>query len=169
MKLFHVSWEHDLDAPLEAVFAFFSDPANLSKLTPPAMGMRLLTPPPWTMGRGSVFDYHVSIAGWPVRWTAYIAEFEPPLRFVDLQLKGPYAYWHHTHTFEGRGRRTAIGDRIVYAMPFGPLGRAAHRLFARHQIESLFAYRREVLEQGIDWCRGGARDHEQGGANHGHD
>lgn len=162
MKVLHATWVHELDAPLEAVFAFFSNPSNLTKLTPPAMNMLLLTPPPWSMRRGSVFDYRVSIAGWPMRWTAYIAEFEPPHRFVDLQLRGPYAYWHHTHTFEARGRRTVIGDHIVYAMPFGPLGQAAHRLFARRRLDAIFAYRREVLEKGIDWSTVGAQTRETG-------
>ena len=86
-------------APIGDVFAFFSRPENLERLTPKTLGFRILTPMPIEMKEGAVIDYAIRIAGVPVRWTTLITLYEPHHRFIDVQQRGPYAYWHHTHTF----------------------------------------------------------------------
>ncbi len=82
----------------------------------------------------------------PVHWRTRIETWEPPVRFVDFQEKGPYSLWEHTHTFEEDGDgATVIGDRVRYAIPLGPLGDLAHRLFVRRDLERIFDYRRDTL------------------------
>ena len=147
MKLYHLNQTQEVQAPLSSVFEFFCDPRNLEKLTPPSMKMRILTPGDRLMRAGSVIDYVVSVGGVPVRWTAYIAQFEPPARFVDIQLRGPFAFWHHTHSFLAQGASTTIEDDIIYALPGGPLGRLAHGLFVNRGLKTMFAFRRQRLEQ----------------------
>jgi ligand-binding SRPBCC domain-containing protein len=151
MKLYRIQREHKLEVPVEKVFAFFSKPANLQKLTPPSMKMRVLTPDPINMHAGAIIDYVVGVGGLPMRWTAYIQDFKPPVRFVDIQLRGPYAYWHHTHSFEDRGDYTLISDDVVYAMPFGPFGTLAHALFVKRQLAFIFRYRAKYLEADVEW------------------
>ena len=85
------------------VFAFFADPRNLPLLTPAAFRLRLLSEPA-PMAAGSVYDLALSWFGVPMRWRAFIREFDPPYRFVDVQVRGPYARWEHRHRFlEARG------------------------------------------------------------------
>ena len=131
--------------PLETVFPFFAAPENLERITPPHLGMHILTPPPIGMREGALFDYVVSLRGLPMRWTTLITDYAPPYRFVDVQLKGPYSFWHHTHTFEETPEGTLIGDTVRYALPFGPLGAVAHALFVKRDLDTVFAFRRAFI------------------------
>jgi ligand-binding SRPBCC domain-containing protein len=136
----------EVPAPLEEVWPFFATPENLEEMTPDALRMTIITPKPLVMKDGALFDYVVQTHGVPMRWTTYIAEYEPPHRFVDVQLKGPYSLWHHTHTFESLPNGgTAIEDTVRYAMPFGPLGAIAHALLVKRDLESIFAYRHKMI------------------------
>ena len=122
------------------VFAFFADPRNLPLLTPAAFRLRLLSEPA-PMAAGSVYDLALSWFGVPMRWRAFIREFDPPYRFVDVQVRGPYARWEHRHRFlEARGG-TWVEDRVTYRLPLGPLGCAAHALVVRRQLAGLWAHR----------------------------
>lgn len=151
MKVHVLRQEQTLPAPIDDVFPFFARPENLGKLTPDFLGFRLLTPSPIPMHVGSLIDYVVTINGVPMRWTTCIAEYDPPHRFVDVQLKGPYSFWHHTHTFEPRGEETLIRDEVRYALPFGPLGEVAHALMVKRQLNTIFNYRRSYLAGIQDW------------------
>ncbi len=142
--------EQILDLPPAEVFEFFSRPENLARITPPAMRFTILTPLPIAMKPGALIDYTVRTLGLSVRWTTLITEFDPPHRFVDVQLKGPYAFWHHTHRFEevdhGNGRvGTRIIDEVRYALPFGPLGELARLLVVKRELEKIFDFRRRVI------------------------
>ena len=122
------------------VFAFFADPRNLPLLTPAAFRLRLLSEPA-PMAAGSVYDLALSWFGVPMRWRAFIREFDPPYRFVDVQVRGPYARWEHRHRFLDARGGTWVEDRVTYRLPLGPLGRAAHALVVRRQLAGLWAHR----------------------------
>jgi ligand-binding SRPBCC domain-containing protein len=151
MRLYTLEREQRVPAALERVFPFFERPENLERLTPPSMNMRILTPQPVTMRSGALIDYVVTVGVVPMRWTTYIADYDPPHRFVDVQLRGPYSFWHHTHTFEAAGDETVIRDRVVYALPFGPIGRIAHALFVKRQLDGIFSFRQSYLDQQVEW------------------
>ena len=136
--------------PLGEVFAFFSRPENLERLTPKALGFRILTPTPIDMKEGAVIEYSIRILAVPVRWTTLITLYEPPNRFIDLQQKGPYAYWHHTHTFTATPDGTLITDEVQYAMPYGLLGRIARAFFVERQLGNIFLQRSYVIEAIFD-------------------
>ncbi|HEX2441838.1 MAG TPA: SRPBCC family protein [Methylomirabilota bacterium] len=129
-----------LARPRPVVFAFFADPANLQRVSPPAMGLRLLTPNV-KLAAGVVFDLRVRWLGLPLRWRTYVREFDPPYRFVDVQVRGPWARWEHRHRFLDEGGGTWIEDRVTYRLPLGPLGVGLHRAVVRRQIEEAWAYR----------------------------
>ncbi len=131
--------------PREEVFAFFEDAANLERITPPALRFRIVTPEPIAMGQGTLIDYRLRLFGLPLRWRTLIERYEPPLRFVDLQLSGPYRLWRHLHEFEAVPGGTLMHDRVEYALPFGPLGRAAHAVAVRRTLAHIFDHRRDVI------------------------
>jgi uncharacterized protein len=98
------------------------------------------------MNEGTLIDYTIRVAGINVRWATIIAHFDPPNRFVDVQLKGPYSFWHHTHEFFETDEGTVMTDTVKYAMPMGLIGRIVHRLFVQRQLEVIFNFRKERVE-----------------------
>jgi len=139
-----------VEVPIDRAFAFYGDDRNLEPLTPPWLHFEVTTPRPLTMQAGTLLEYRLRLHGVPVRWRTQIETWEPPRRFVDFQEKGPYSLWEHTHLFEPDGDgTTVIHDRVRYAIPFGPLGTLAHRLFVRRDLERIFHYRRDAVAQRI--------------------
>jgi ligand-binding SRPBCC domain-containing protein len=100
------------------------------------------------MGPGTLIRYRLRVRWMPVGWLTAIREWDPPHRFVDEQLRGPYALWHHTHTFERDGDdATIMRDVVRYALPFGPLGEIARRLFVGRDLDEIFDFRaRKIVE-----------------------
>ena len=145
MKIYTLRKEQFIARPLEEVFAFFSQPENLERITPKKLGFNIITPKPIEMRAGALIDYTVRTLGVPLRWTTLIAEYDPPRKFVDAQLRGPYSFWHHTHRFEAVEGGTLIMDEVRYGLPFGPLGRLAHALVVRRELEKIFGYRERVI------------------------
>jgi ligand-binding SRPBCC domain-containing protein len=133
--------------PAAEVFAFFADAANLQAITPPWLDFRILTPLPVEMAAGTLLDYRIRLRGVPVRWRTRIAAWEPPVRFVDEQVRGPYVRWWHEHTFQDRGDHVVARDRVEYAVPGWVLAPVVHGVFVRREVERIFAYRRGVLER----------------------
>jgi ligand-binding SRPBCC domain-containing protein len=137
--------EQRLEAPPGVVFPFFADARNLEEITPPLLRFRLLTPEPISMGVGTFLQYALRIHGLPVRWDTLIQEWKPPHRFVDVQVRGPYQLWHHTHELvplDG-GAATLMRDTVRYAVGFGVLGEIARRTVVRRDLEAIFAFRQE--------------------------
>ena len=145
MKIFTVSREQIVARPLAEVFEFFSHAGNLEMLTPAWLKFQILTPEPVAMRPGARIDYRIRYHGIPMRWVTEIEVWDPPHRFVDTQVRGPYKLWHHTHTFEETKDGTRIGDVVRYAMPFGPLGRVVNFLQTQREVESIFDYRNRQI------------------------
>jgi ligand-binding SRPBCC domain-containing protein len=138
--------EQVLPVTPEAAFGFFADAANLEAITPPLLRFRMVTPEPVAMGAGTFLQYRLRVRGLPVRWDTLIQAWDPPHRFVDVQVRGPYALWHHTHELSPvDGGRTLMRDTVRYGIGFGPLGALAHRLLVRRDLEAIFAYRARVV------------------------
>jgi len=135
--------EQFIARPPAEVFAFHADARNLERLTPPWLRFEIVTPPPVDMREGTLIDYRIRLRGVPVRWRSRIAVWEPPHRFVDEQVFGPYRYWIHTHAFVGAGGGTLVRDHVRFAVPGGAL---VYRLFVARDLERIFAYRRRQLD-----------------------
>lgn len=148
MKVHRLYREQIVRKPLEEVFAFFERPENLDAITPPELGFHILTPSPIPMQHGTLIDYTIRLLGIPMRWTTYIAQYDPPHRFVDVQLRGPYSFWHHTHTFTPIDHTTTkIIDEVLYAIPFGIVGELAHVLWIRRTLDRIFRYRAKRIAE----------------------
>lgn len=150
MKLHVLQREQHLPQPPDDAFAFFGDAGNLETITPPWLGFEVLTPRPIAMHPGTLIAYRVALHGVPVRWLTRIEIWEPPHRFLDVQLRGPYALWHHLHTFEPAGSGTLMRDTVRYGLPLGPLGEVAHRLFVRRDVERIFDHRRHAIPREME-------------------
>jgi ligand-binding SRPBCC domain-containing protein len=133
-----------LPKPRAEVFAFFADPDNLPRVTPPWLGVRRIGPPA-PLAPGTWFDLAITWRGVPFRWRTFVREYDPPFRFLDVQVRGPYARWEHRHLFLAEADGTTVEDRIVYRLPLGPLGRLAHGLLVRRQLEAVWSFRRQTV------------------------
>ena len=129
------------------VFEFFSDAFNLQSITPSFLGFEILTPAPIDIQEGTLIDYRITLFGFPMKWRTRIERFDPQTAFVDTQIRGPYALWHHTHTFEDCPDGTLMRDTVLYRLPFGLLGTIAHSLFVRRTLQRIFQYRFDTLEK----------------------
>lgn len=132
---------------MQEVFEFFAKAENLEELTPPWLHFRILSVSPGPLRQGTLIQYALRWRIFPIRWTTEITEWEPPYRFVDVQLKGPYSLWSHEHRFVVEGNGTRILDEVQYRVPLGPIGSLAHNLKVKKDVESIFAYRRSVVRR----------------------
>lgn len=142
-----ISRETFLPLPIDEVFEFFSKAENLEAITPDSLKFKIITPLPIEMKEGTKIDYRLSLNGIPMIWKTDIEVWDPPMRFVDNQLKGPYRRWWHEHKFEPVEGGTLMYDHVEYILPFGPLGDLVHALWVKRQVESIFTHRGEAIKK----------------------
>jgi ligand-binding SRPBCC domain-containing protein len=130
--------------PLEQAFAFFADAHNLERITPPWLRFRIAAAPD-ELAVGARLRYRLSLFGIPIRWRTEIVAWNPPRSFVDVQRRGPFRLWEHTHRLTAAAGGTEIYDHVRYRLFLGPLGGLVWRLLVRRWVEGIFDYRaREV-------------------------
>ena len=143
MRVFSLHSRVWLPRPVHRVFPFFSEASNLEVLTPPWLRFQVVPDQPVEMAEGARIDYRLRVHGVRIQWQSEIVRWDPPHRFVDVQRRGPYRYWHHEHRFEERDGGTLAEDHVRYAILGGWL---IDRLFVRRDLRRIFAYRRRQLE-----------------------
>jgi ligand-binding SRPBCC domain-containing protein len=147
MKLYQLKTSQKLSISVETAWKFFSNPANLSKITPPWLNFEVRTDLPEKMYAGMVITYLVRpLLNIPQTWVTEITNVNEPNYFVDEQRFGPYKMWHHQHIFTKAENGSVIMEDIVsYVVPFGFLGRVANTFIISKKINEIFNYRKEVL------------------------
>ena len=131
--------------PVEQAFRVFEDPYNLARITPPWLNFRVINQERVIMRQDAEIDYRIQWLGLPLKWKTRISEYHPPFVFVDQQEKGPYVWWHHTHSFVPVDGGTLVTDEVRYILPLGPLGSLAHSLMVGKQLRQIFEYRQKTL------------------------
>jgi ligand-binding SRPBCC domain-containing protein len=133
-----------LPKALSSVFPFFADAGNLQRITPEWVNFRVLTPLPIEMREGALIDYRIKVRGVPLGWRTRITGWDPPRRFEDVQVRGPYVKWEHEHTFEEVDGGTMCRDRVRYR---SPLGWILHPLVVDRDVRRIFEYRQARLAE----------------------
>jgi ligand-binding SRPBCC domain-containing protein len=146
MRIHVLRREQRLPRTPEDVFPFFAAARNLEAITPPLLRFRVVTPEPIDLRVGAFIQYRLRIHGVPVAWHTIIRDWSPPHRFVDVQVRGPYALWHHTHEFVATDDGgTVMRDTVRYAIGFGALGALVHRAVVRRDLQAIFDHRSAVV------------------------
>jgi len=140
-------WEQWLPHAAEDIWPFFCDAHNLEDITPPFLAFRVLGMSTPKIGVGTLIDYRLKLNGIPIAWQTRIDAWEPPRRFIDLQAKGPYALWHHTHDFIPLGAGTLMRDTVRYRLPAGWLGALAGGIKVASDVERIFDHRSHKIDQ----------------------
>jgi ligand-binding SRPBCC domain-containing protein len=138
-----------VSADLETCWRFFSNPANLARITPPDLDFQILSDLPHEIYEGLMIEYRVRpLFGIPLPWLTEITHVRRPSFFVDEQRVGPYAVWHHEHEFHAiDAQRTEILDRVHYVLPFAPLSEIIHPFLVQPRLEKIFSYRKHAIEE----------------------
>ena len=147
-KVYILQTEQTLPLSIDEAWEYFSSPKNLEKLTPPEIGFKILTCTSDNMIEGQIISYKVKV--FPLVWLTWVSEITHVKKqefFIDNQISGPYALWHHRHTFEPVEGGVCMKDEIHYALPFGIIGRIIHKLFIRAKLKRIFDYRYQMLEK----------------------
>lgn len=132
---------------LSKVFSFYSEAKNLEKITPPLLQFHVENMSTNEIQKDTVIRYRLKIHGVPLRWQTLITDWQPNKQFIDVQKKGPYQLWHHTHQFESLGPGTLMTDTVKYKIPMMWFGRILDPLWIRRDVESIFDFRRKSVPQ----------------------
>ena len=129
------------------MFSFFSNEKNLETLTPDFLEFKVIGKSTPEIGNNTKIDYRLKLKGIPFKWQSEIKDWIPDKQFVDTQIKGPYRYWHHTHSFESVREGTLMIDRVLYQMPMGTVGEFATLWQVKRDLNTIFSYRRKKIEE----------------------
>lgn len=143
MRILHFAARLWLPRPRIEVFDFFSNASNLEEITPPWVQSQVVAPTPIRIQQGTEIDYRLKIRGLPVRWRSRITVWDPPRRFVDEQVRGPYRNWMHEHRFSEGSGGTLCEDSVTYAPPGGAL---INKLFVERDVRQIFGCRSDRLQ-----------------------
>jgi len=148
MKLHRIHRRQVIPISMTEAWAFFSNPVNLSKITPPWLNLTVISNIPRSMHSGMIISYRITpMASMSTLWISEITHVEAPIYFVDEQRLGPFRFWHHQHLFKEVGRDVEIQDIVHYAMPLGPIGEMVHAISVRKKVEAIFNFRQKALER----------------------
>lgn len=149
MKVYTFKRTQILPITITEAWDFFSTPKNLSKITPSKMNFRILHISGGDKAYpGQIIRYKVKALPFiSVNWVTEITYVNEPHYFVDDQRVGPFAIWHHQHSFKEVANGVEMTDEVTYGIPFGPLGTLARWLFVKRDLENIFDFRYQVLEK----------------------
>lgn len=146
MKLYTIQTKQKLPITVNEAWNFFSDPHNLKRITPDDMGFEIISGADREMYGGQLIKYNVTpIANFKLKWVTKITNVQKPHFFVDEQLYGPYALWHHKHFIHEIPNGVLMEDIVDYKVPFGIIGRLVHPILVKPKLDQIFEYRRQAL------------------------
>jgi len=148
MKLYQLKVKQLLPMSLDKAWSFFSDPRNLSRLTPQWLNLKITSDLPDEMYEGMIISYKVHpILGIPINWVTEITSVVKKKYFIDEQRFGPYKFWHHQHLFKEIDGGIEMEDIVSYALPFDPLSRPLNKPLVGKKVKKIFEFREEVLKK----------------------
>ena len=148
-KVYSIKTVQKIPITLTEAWAFFSKPDNLEQITPADLGFNIISKHHGeTMYPGQVIEYKISpLLGISLYWMTEITHVADQKYFVDEQRFGPYSLWHHQHHFKTIEGGVEMTDIVHYKLPLFFIGDIAHTLFVKAQLQKIFDYRFDAVEQ----------------------
>ncbi|MGE5812416.1 MAG: SRPBCC family protein [Ignavibacteria bacterium] len=148
MKLFLLKTSQTIPLSIDEAWNFFSNPGNLSKITPPWLNLKITSELPEIMYEGMIISYKVyPFLGIPSSWITEITSVNEKNFFIDEQRFGPYKFWHHQHHFKEVNEGVEMEDIVHYAIPFDPFSRVLNNFVVEKKIKKIFEFRKEVIKK----------------------
>lgn len=146
MKPFVFERFQTIPTTIDTAWDFFSDPANLARITPPGMHFCVTSPHQTTTYAGQIITYTLRpLFGISMTWTTEITHVAKPNFFVDEQRFGPYRFWHHQHFFREVDGGVEIRDLVHYLLFHEQLAGVVNRLIVAPRLKKIFEYRTKML------------------------
>lgn len=146
MKIYTLYKKQQLPIGLNEAWEFLSNPRNLKIITPDYMSFDIISGAEKPMFAGQIIQYLVTpILGIKTKWVSEITHYVEKKYFVDIQLYGPYALWHHKHFIHEIEGGVELEDIIDYKVPLGILGQLVHPFLVKPKLEEIFNYRQQKL------------------------
>jgi ligand-binding SRPBCC domain-containing protein len=146
-----------IPATQNEVFGFFSDPANLARITPRSLCFEIVDAPKRPLRTGDRIRYRIRLLGIPISWVSQISEWTDGVSFVDEQERGPYRTWRHQHTIEAADGGVRMHDRVDYELPLGVLGRMVGGWWVRKNLRTIFDFREKAIREVFPGDQSGVR------------
>lgn len=148
MKIYTLHKSQKLPISLDKAWQFLSDPKNLKTITPAYMSFDILSKIDRPLYTGQIIQYHVTpLLRIKTKWVSEITHIQEKEYFVDEQMYGPYALWHHKHFVKEIEGGVLLEDIIDYKVPLGILGQIVHPFLVQPKLEEIFKYRQEKLTE----------------------
>ncbi len=144
--MYRINEEQFLPVNPDKCWEFFSNPANLEKISPPDMQFKINSGGDEKMFAGQIITYRIKISPLlTLRWVTEITHVDNRNYFIDEQRFGPYKFWHHLHRFTEVNDGVKMEDIVHYELPFGPIGELVHALFIKRKLRKIFEYRKNII------------------------
>jgi ligand-binding SRPBCC domain-containing protein len=148
MKIYRLHKKQKFPISIDKAWDFLSKPENLKIITPDYMSFDILSGADRSMYPGQIIQYIVTpILGIKTKWVSEITQVKRQNYFVDEQLYGPYALWHHKHFIKAIDGGVEMEDIIDYKLPLGWLGQLVHPFLVKPKLEEIFEYRQKKLTE----------------------
>ncbi|MEJ6674363.1 MAG: SRPBCC family protein [Polaribacter sp.] len=148
MKIYTLHKKQQLPISVDTAWKFLSNPKNLKIITPDYMSFNIVSHIDRPLYTGQIIQYIVTpLLGIKTKWVSEITHIEEKKYFVDEQMYGPYALWHHKHFIKEIDGGVEMEDIIDYKVPLGLLGQTAHPFIVKPKLEEIFNYRQQKLEE----------------------
>ena len=146
MKIYQLRTVQNLPIGIDEAWKFFSNPNNLSVITPEWLNFKVTSKLPDKMYAGMIIIYKVHpLLGIPNTWVTEITHVKEPFYFVDEQRFVLYKLWHHQHHFKETDNGVEMTDIVNYALPFDPLSRPINSLLVEKKVKEIFKFREKKL------------------------
>ena len=148
-NIYSLKVKQKISQPIEEVWNFFATPKNLNELTPKNMNFNIISGRSDDFFPGKIISYSVNpFKFWNIKWVTEITHINKNKLFIDEQRFGPYSMWHHEHHFiKNEDGSTTIYDKVIYKIPFGIIGKIAHKLFIKKRLTEIFNFRKKRINQ----------------------
>jgi len=148
-RTYSLKFVQNIPCDIDTAWAFFSNPANLVKITPTDFSFNIISKHHGpVMYPGQIIEYKVRpVLGIPLYWMTEITHVKDKSFFVDEQRYGPYSLWHHQHLFRPVDGGVEMTDIVHYKIPLWIIGDIANALFVQKKLQQVFEYRFKKVEE----------------------
>jgi uncharacterized protein (TIGR01777 family) len=145
------NFQASIELPVSArdAFDWHERPGAFERLSPPWQDVEIVERS-GGIRDGARVELRLRIGPASLRWVVEHRDYEPGVRFRDVQINGPFAHWEHEHRFEPMGDSIVrLVDDIDYAPPFGAIGRMLGGSKVDGMLRQLFTYRHAITRDDL--------------------